>query len=155
VSTTDTERERLLQQLADLLDHDDERVTQSTIMGFPCLRIDGKFFACVERATGNLIVKLPAERVNDLVRTGSGRPFAPNGRVFKEWVACPAPARELWTDLLNEAKRYVDGVQPRYAGKGVIGTLSAGGSTLSAEGDHAAGRDDVAAIGAKRARRSS
>jgi len=44
------------------------------------------------------------------VRTGSGRPFAPNGRVFKEWVAGPAPARELWADLLNEAKRYVDGV---------------------------------------------
>ena len=80
-------------------------------MGFPCLRVDDAFFACVERATGDLILKLPAERVNELVRTGSGRPFAPNGRVFKEWVACPTADRELWTDLLNEAKRYVVGLR--------------------------------------------
>ena len=107
MSTNATEREALFRQLADLLSHDDHRVTRSTMMGFPCLRVDDRFFACVERATGNLIVMLPAERVKELVRTGSGRPFAPNGRVFKEWVACPAPARESWTDLLNEAKRYV------------------------------------------------
>jgi hypothetical protein len=109
MSTNATERAALFRQLADLVSHDDHRVTRSTMMGFPCLRVDGKFFACVEPATGNLILKLPAERVNDLVKTGTGRPFAPNGRVFKEWVACPAPARESWTDLLNEAKRYVDG----------------------------------------------
>jgi hypothetical protein len=113
VSLNATQREALFGELAGLLSHDDHRVTRSTMMGFPCLRVDDRFFACVERATGNLIIKLPAERVNELVRTGGGRPFAPNGRVFKEWVACPVAARELWTELLNEAKRYVDGVQPR------------------------------------------
>jgi hypothetical protein len=107
-----TDREALFGQLADLLSRDDRRVTRSSMMGFPFLRLGDKFFACVEPATGDLIVKLPAERVNELVRTGSGRPFAPNGRVFKEWVACPVAARELWIDLLNEAQRYVDGVQP-------------------------------------------
>ena len=112
MSTEASEREALFRQLTDLLCHADARVTRSTMMGFPCLRVDDKFFACVERVSGNLIVKLPAERVNDLVRTGTGRPFAPSGRVFKEWVACPAPARESWTDLLNEAKHYVDGVRP-------------------------------------------
>jgi hypothetical protein len=112
VSTDPSQREALFRQLTDLLSHDDGRVTQSTMMGFPCLRVDDKFCACVERATGDLILKLPAERVNDLVRTGTGRPFAPNGRVFKEWVACPTPARGFWSDLLSEAKRYVDGVQP-------------------------------------------
>ena len=112
MSTDATEREALFRQLTELVSHCDARVTRSTMMGFPCLRVDGKFFACIERATGNLILKLSAERVNDLVRTGSGRPFAPNGRVFKEWVACPRTARALSTDLLNKAKRYVDGVQP-------------------------------------------
>jgi hypothetical protein len=107
-----TERETLFRQLADLLSGDDHRVTRSTMMGFPCLRVDDKFFACVERATGNLIVKLPPERVNELVRTVGGWPFAPNGRVLREWVACPLVARESWTDLLNEARRYVDGGQP-------------------------------------------
>jgi hypothetical protein len=62
-------------------------------------------------SSGNLILKLPAERVSDLVRTGGGGPFAPNGRLFKQWVACPARARDSWADLLNEAKRYVDGIQ--------------------------------------------
>ncbi|HEY1518248.1 MAG TPA: hypothetical protein VGF91_17610 [Solirubrobacteraceae bacterium] len=113
MSVNAAEREALFRELADLLCQDQHRVTRSTMMGFPCLRVDDKFFACVERATGNLIVKLPAERVNEVVRTGSGRPFAPNGRVFKEWVACPVAARELWTDLLNEAKRYADRMQPR------------------------------------------
>jgi hypothetical protein len=115
MSTDATERRALFQHFADLLSRDDHRVTRSTMMGFPCLRVDAKFFACVERTTGNLIVKLPAERVNEMVRTGTGLPFAPNGRVFTEWVACPAPAPELWIDLLNEAKRYVDGVPPRSA----------------------------------------
>jgi hypothetical protein len=112
LSADASSRDALFRQLTDLLSHDDHRVTRSTMMGFPCLRVDDKFFACIERATGNLILKLPTERINELVRTGSGQPFAPNGRVFKQWVACPAPARKSWTDLLNEARRYVDDGQP-------------------------------------------
>lgn len=108
MSADANERATLFAQLAERLPDDDPRVTHSTMMGFPCLRVEGKFFACIERATGNLIVKLAPERVNELVRTGSGQPFAPNGRVFREWVACPASAREAWTDLLDEAKGYVD-----------------------------------------------
>jgi hypothetical protein len=45
-------------------------VTRNTMMGYPCLRSDGAFFACVERATGHLIVKLPARRVAALVAVG-------------------------------------------------------------------------------------
>ena len=58
-------------------------VTQSTMMGYPCLRADGAFFACVERATGHLIVKLPAHRVSELVAAGQAVTFAPNGRAFR------------------------------------------------------------------------
>jgi len=54
MSADATEGETLFRELADLLSHEDRRVTRSTMMGFPCLRVDGKFFACVERATGNL-----------------------------------------------------------------------------------------------------
>ena len=39
-------------------------------MGYPCLRANGAFFACVERTTGHLIVKLPAPRVNELIAAG-------------------------------------------------------------------------------------
>jgi hypothetical protein len=45
LSTDASERESLFQQLTDLLSHDDARVMRSTMMGFPCLRVDDKFFA--------------------------------------------------------------------------------------------------------------
>ena len=36
---------------------------KSTMMGHPCLRINGDFFASMERNTGDLTVKLPARTV--------------------------------------------------------------------------------------------
>jgi hypothetical protein len=83
-------------------------VTRSTMMGYPCLRVNGRFFACVERTTGNLVVKLPADRVNDLVSSGSGISFAPNGRVFREWVAVPIPDEGEWSAFLDEAMTFVN-----------------------------------------------
>jgi hypothetical protein len=83
--------------------------TRSTMMGFPCLRHRGAFFACVERTTGHLIVKLPANRVQELVLSGRAISFAPNGRTFKEWAAFPQPNRKEWTAMLGEARRFVRG----------------------------------------------
>ncbi|HEX9834044.1 MAG TPA: hypothetical protein VGA66_13380, partial [Mycobacterium sp.] len=54
-------------------------VTRSTMMGFPCLRVDGRFFASFDRQTGALVVKLPAARVDELIETGNAEPFAPAG----------------------------------------------------------------------------
>jgi hypothetical protein len=73
------------------------------------LRSDGAFFACVERSTGNLVVKLPGPRVRDLVAAGQAVPFAPNGRTFKEWAAFPDPDRKQWAAVLDEARRFVSG----------------------------------------------
>jgi len=76
-------------------------------MGYPCLRIRGAFFACVERKTGHLVLKLPADRVQKLVRSGRALPFAPNGRVFREWAAISQPNRKRWTAMLTEALGFV------------------------------------------------
>jgi hypothetical protein len=38
------------------------------------------------------LVKLPQPRVGQLIAAGHGEPFAPAGRVFREWVAIPTPA---------------------------------------------------------------
>jgi hypothetical protein len=89
-----------------LLDEPD--VTRSTMMGYPCLRSDGAFFACVERTTGHLIAKLPADRVQELIGLGRAVPFAPNGRVFREWAAFPVPNRREWRGVLDEARMFVD-----------------------------------------------
>jgi len=84
-------------------------VTQSTMMGYPCLRANGAFFACVERTTGHLIVKLPAHRVSELVAAGPAVPFAPNGRTFREWAAFPVADPGEWRALLAEARDFAGG----------------------------------------------
>jgi hypothetical protein len=84
-------------------------VTQSTMMGYPSLRSKGAFFACVERATGHLIVKLPASRVSELAAAGQALPFAPNGRTFREWAAFPVADPAEWRALLAEARHFAGG----------------------------------------------
>ena len=73
------------------------------MMGYPCVRLAGKFLASYDDQAGCLVVKLPRERVTELVVAGDGDPFAPAGKVFREWVSIPAIDRELWQTLLAEA----------------------------------------------------
>ena len=82
-------------------------VTRSTMMGLPCLRVGGAFFASCDRKTGDLLVKLPEARVAELVATGRGLPFAPAGRRFREWVAIPAAQSRRWKLHLEEALDFV------------------------------------------------
>ena len=64
--------------------------------------------ATVERASGSLVVKLSRTRVAELVEQGVGRPFAPAGKVFREWVAVPVDADDaVWSGLLDEAIEFV------------------------------------------------
>jgi hypothetical protein len=101
-------REELFWRLAeDLLR--EAGVSRSTMMGYPCLRKNGAFFACVERTTGHLIVKLSKERVVELVASGKAVPFAPNGRTFREWAAIPVPDEYEWRALLREARSFAGG----------------------------------------------
>ena len=73
------------------------------MMGYPCVRLAGKFLASYDDKAGRLVVKLPRERVNELIEDGRGDPFAPAGRTFREWVSIPTADRELWQALLAEA----------------------------------------------------
>ena len=91
----------------------DPAVRRSTIMGLPCVRLDGRFFASLDRRNGALLVKLPADRVRHLIDAGHGQPFAPAGRVFREWVAITVPDRQRWRGLLTEARDHAAAKQPR------------------------------------------
>ena len=77
------------------------------MMGFACLRSRDRFFACLHRAGTHLIVKLPAARVQTAIAEGVGEPFAPNGRVFREWLAVPWSRGEHWSDYARAAERFV------------------------------------------------
>jgi TfoX N-terminal domain len=84
----------------------DPAVGRSTMMGYPCVRRAGRFFASFDTRAGALVVKLPRERVVELIADGTGEPFAPNGRVFREWVSIPEPDPAVWEQVLAEARDF-------------------------------------------------
>lgn len=86
------------------LDSDD--TVEGTMMGSRCLRVGGEFTAMIHTKTGELIVKLAADRVTALIEAGSVESFAPNGRVFREWALVPATDEAAWTPLLAEAVEF-------------------------------------------------
>jgi hypothetical protein len=64
-------------------------VTRSTMMGLPCLRVNEAFFASCDRRSGDLLVKLPADRVAELV--AAGRAHVRAGRAALPGVGSRAP----------------------------------------------------------------
>lgn len=72
------------------------------------LRIGGKVFAMLS-SDEEFVVKLPRERVNQLVASGEGKPFDPrkNGQVMKEWIVMQPKSKSDWLQLTKEAKEFV------------------------------------------------
>lgn len=70
------------------------------------LRIENRIYAML--VNGELVVKLPKVRVDELVEAGVGRRFEPGtGRVMKEWLSVPPGASRRWKALVLEAKAFV------------------------------------------------
>ena len=80
-------------------------VVEGTIFGFRCVRVDEAFVGMP--ANGTLWVKLPEQRVGDLIDSGLGTVCAPNGRPFREWVEIPGQDERLWLELLNDSIEFV------------------------------------------------
>lgn len=99
--------QELFWELADELQAEDERVVEGTIMQSRCLRVGDEFLALVDYKGSGLVVKLPRERVSELIESGKGQSFAPAKRVFKEWLSVPKPDRRLWRTLLREGIAFV------------------------------------------------
>jgi hypothetical protein len=85
------------------------KVEEGTMMGHHCLRATrgGGFVATVERSSGDLVAKLPRARVEELIESGIGAPFAPAGKVFREWVAIPAEHLDRWEEFVTESIDFV------------------------------------------------
>jgi len=70
------------------------------------LRISGKIFAML--AGGELVVKLPKDRVDELVDSGVAKRFdAGKGRPMKEWASIKPTASRRWKALVEEARAFV------------------------------------------------
>ncbi len=84
------------------------RVQQGTGFGsIPGLRADKKIFAMLCR--GELVVKLPRHRVDQLVADGTAERFDArrDGRLMKEWATIPPEHSHTWESLAIEALRFV------------------------------------------------
>ena len=103
-----TPAESLFWDLIDELREHDDRIEEGTIMGGRCARVAGEFLGLVDYKNSGMVVKLPRSRVDELIAQGIGEPFAPAGKVFREWVAVTKPDRRRWSKLLVEAIGFVE-----------------------------------------------
>lgn len=101
------EEEHFSELVASLLR--DPRVSRSTMMGLPCLRYDGAFFASLDRRSDHLVVKLAETRVDELIAAGQAGPFEPAGRRFRQWATIDAAHQHLWIGYLDQALQYAAG----------------------------------------------
>ncbi len=102
-SATDGRFDRVIAKLAGV-----PEVAEARMFGSSGLKTGGKVFAMLVK--GELVVKLPRERVDALIASGEGRHFDPgHGRVMKEWVAVPPRHSGDWLALAREAKDFVAG----------------------------------------------
>jgi hypothetical protein len=90
----------------------DRKVTPPTTkagkFGTSALKVDGKIFAFLSH--GDLVVKLPRERVDELITSETGKPFdAGRGKVMKEWVAIAPQHSRRWAKLAGDARDFVSG----------------------------------------------
>jgi hypothetical protein len=82
-------------------------ISRSTVFGMPALKVARKVFAAY--AEGILVVKLPRERLEALVASGSGIPFVRHGKTMRGWVAVAWETHETWHRLAEEAMVFVSG----------------------------------------------
>jgi hypothetical protein len=98
--------ERYFDTVAERLRRKDRRVEQGRMLHAVGLKTAGKFFAFAAR--GQLVVKLPAARVDELIAEGVGQRCEPRkGRPMREWV-CLAPASEdACAAYVSEARTFL------------------------------------------------
>ncbi len=76
------------------------------------LNHEGRYFALLTR--GELVVKLPAERVRALAAAGTGWPFEPSpGRAMREWLTVPDAHVRRWPGLADEALAFARALGPK------------------------------------------
>ena len=90
------------------------KTEEGTMMGTPCLRVNGQFFTMVSKSfSGRLIVKLPAEAVQGHIDAGVAESFAPAGKVMKEWLWVLETDAEQWESLMLESWDFVSTLPPK------------------------------------------
>ncbi|MES2171463.1 MAG: TfoX/Sxy family protein [Actinomycetota bacterium] len=83
------------------------------MFGSTGLCVRGKVFAVVDSA-GDLMVKIPESRTNELIAAGVVTRMVMRDREMREWVTMPVGAGiDRWHELAGEAYAYLDEITPR------------------------------------------
>jgi hypothetical protein len=70
------------------------------------LKVQGRIFAMLVR--GELVLKLPRTRVDQLVESGDGTRFdAGKGKPMREWFVLSPTSKRPWLPLAEEALNFV------------------------------------------------
>lgn len=73
--------------------------------GRSAVRFNGKIFVMFVR--GRLVLKLPEDRVDDMIATGHGVRFDANkGTPMREWLSLDPASEQPWLPLAREALSY-------------------------------------------------
>ncbi len=86
----------------------DRKVSRGGTKGFGAgaLKVNGKIFAMMS-AKGELVVKLPKKRVEEIVNSGKGERFdSGRGILMKEWLVVKG-RQANWLELAKEACEFV------------------------------------------------
>jgi hypothetical protein len=71
--------------------------------GSDALRVNGSVF-CMVSSGQRFVVKLPAERVKELIAADKGEPFTAGRKSpMRQWLVVTDPAPGLWESLAEEA----------------------------------------------------
>lgn len=78
-------------------------ITQNKRNGFGSgLRANGKVFAMLSK--DELVVKLPPERVSELIALKEGKPYIHGGgKIMRDWLAIESGSEEKWFAFAKEA----------------------------------------------------
>ena len=99
----------LFDEVAERLLAEDTGVQRRRMFTSDGLREGGRFFALVN--SGDLVVKLPAHRVAELIGRGEGRAFHRGGAgpAMREWVRLQPADAEACARYMEEARAFVAG----------------------------------------------
>ena len=74
--------------------------------GRDALKVDGMIFAMLVR--DKLVVKLPRQRVDELIAWRQGERFDPgHGRLMREWIVAEPTSSDRWHALARESLEFV------------------------------------------------
>ena len=91
--------------VADLVGEPGVTPPQGGGFGRSAVRLNGKIFVMFVR--GQLVLKLPGQRVDELIDAGHGRRFDANkGTPMREWLSLDPASDQPWLPLAREALEF-------------------------------------------------